>query len=62
MKTMSCRDLGEPCDFAHQGSTADGVIKAQDKHLRGDRATNRNFAARFEEQEDASTAIDFRSV
>ena len=34
MKTMSCRDLGGPCDVAHHGSTADEIIKAQDKHLR----------------------------
>lgn len=34
MKTMTCRQLGGPCDFAHQGQTANDVIKAQDKHLR----------------------------
>ena len=34
MKTMTCKDLGGPCEFAHQGSTADEIIKAQDKHLR----------------------------
>lgn len=34
MKTMTCRQLGGPCDFAHQGETADEVIKAQDRHLR----------------------------
>jgi hypothetical protein len=26
--------LGGPCEFAHHGSTADEVIKAQDKHLK----------------------------
>ena len=34
MKTMTCRQLGGPCDFAHRGSTADEVIKAQDGHLK----------------------------
>lgn len=34
MKTMTCRQLGGPCDQPHQGATADEVIKAQDRHLR----------------------------
>ncbi len=34
MKTMTCRQLGGPCDLAHTGETADDVINAQDKHLR----------------------------
>jgi predicted small metal-binding protein len=34
MKTMTCKQLGGPCDFAHRGSTADEVIKAHDKHLK----------------------------
>lgn len=34
MKTMTCKDLGGPCDLAHRGSTADEIIKAQDKHLK----------------------------
>lgn len=34
MKTMTCRDLGGPCDLAHHGTTADDVIKAQDQHLK----------------------------
>ena len=34
MKVMTCRQLGGPCDFEHHGSTADEVIKAQDRHLR----------------------------
>ena len=34
MKTMTCKQLGGPCDLAHQGATADEVIKAQDRHLR----------------------------
>ena len=33
MKTMTCRQLGGPCDVPHQGETADEVIKAQGKHL-----------------------------
>ncbi|MFT4201737.1 hypothetical protein [Gordonia sp. (in: high G+C Gram-positive bacteria)] len=34
MKTMTCRQLGGPCDLAHHGETADEVIKAQDRHLK----------------------------
>jgi hypothetical protein len=34
MKTMTCEQLGGPCDFELLGQTADEVIKAQDKHLR----------------------------
>ena len=33
MKTMTCTQLGGPCDLALSGETADEVIKAQDKHL-----------------------------
>jgi hypothetical protein len=33
MKTMTCGQLGGPCDSPHQGTTADEVIKAQDRHL-----------------------------
>jgi predicted small metal-binding protein len=31
---MTCQQLGGPCDFAIHGTTADEVIKAQDRHLR----------------------------
>jgi hypothetical protein len=34
MKTMTCKQLGGPCDFSLQGNTADEVIKAQDSHLK----------------------------
>jgi hypothetical protein len=34
MKTMTCKQMGGPCDAAFQGETADDVIKAQDRHLR----------------------------
>lgn len=34
MKTMTCQQLGGPCDLAHRGETADDVIQAQDKHLK----------------------------
>jgi predicted small metal-binding protein len=34
MKAMTCQQMGGPCDLALRGSTADEVIKAQDKHLR----------------------------
>ena len=34
MKTMTCRQLGGPCDQALTGASADDVIKAQDAHLK----------------------------
>ena len=34
MKTMTCKQLGGPCDHPHHGDTADDVIKAQDRHLK----------------------------
>ena len=33
MKTMTCKQLGGPCDLGIHGETADEVIKAQDRHL-----------------------------
>jgi len=34
MKTMTCRQLGGPCDHELHADTADEIIKAQDRHLR----------------------------
>ncbi|WP_182112375.1 MULTISPECIES: DUF1059 domain-containing protein [unclassified Actinotalea] len=34
MKTMTCRQLGGPCDLEHRADSADDVIKAQDRHLK----------------------------
>ncbi len=34
MKTMTCAQLGGPCDFQLRGNTGDEVIKAQDAHLK----------------------------
>lgn len=34
MKTMTCKQLGGPCDLAFHGKTADDIIKAQDAHLK----------------------------
>jgi hypothetical protein len=34
MKTMTCTQMGGPCDLAFHGKTADEVIKAQDQHLK----------------------------
>ena len=34
MKTMTCRQLGGPCDLAHHGRDANEIIKAHDQHLR----------------------------
>ena len=45
MKTMTCRQLGGPCDHALRGETADVVIKAQDQHLREVVAAGDDFHA-----------------
>jgi hypothetical protein len=34
MKTMTCSQLGGPCDLPLRGDTANEVIKAQDRHLK----------------------------
>lgn len=34
MKTMTCKQLGGPCDLQFHENTADEVIKAQDRHLK----------------------------
>ena len=34
MKTMTCKQMGGPCNVQFHGNTADDVIKSQDKHLK----------------------------
>ncbi len=34
MKTMTCQQLGGPCDHELRAETADGIIKLQDRHLK----------------------------
>lgn len=34
MKTMTCKQMGGPCETPFHGNTADEVIKAQDAHLK----------------------------
>lgn len=34
MKTMTCRQLGGPCDLELTAKTADQIIKDQDQHLK----------------------------
>ena len=34
MKSMTCKQLGGPCEQSLEGRTADQVIKAQDAHLK----------------------------
>ena len=34
MKTMTCKQMGGPCDTPFRADTADDVIKAQDRHLK----------------------------
>lgn len=33
MKTMTCQQLGGPCQLGIHGETADEIIKAYDRHL-----------------------------
>ena len=39
MKTMTCSQLGGPCDLPLHGNTADEIINAQDQHLKDSVAT-----------------------
>ena len=34
MKSMTCKQLGGPCELTHRGESADEIIKAQDQHLK----------------------------
>ena len=34
MKSMTCRQLGGPCDLAHRGNDANEIIHAHDQHLK----------------------------
>lgn len=34
MKTMTCRQLGGPCDLEFHGENADEIIQQQDQHLK----------------------------
>ncbi len=34
MKTMTCKQLGGPCEVSFHGDSADEIIKAQDRHLK----------------------------
>jgi len=34
VKTMTCKQLGGPCDLELHGDNANDVIKAQDQHLK----------------------------
>lgn len=34
MKTMTCNQLGGPCDLELRGDSADEIITAQDRHLK----------------------------
>ena len=51
MKTMTCRQLGGPCDHPHHEQTADDAIKAQDQHLKD------QVAAGDETHADAAAAM-----
>lgn len=54
MKTMTCGQLGGPCDFPLRAETADDVVKAQDKHLKDMVASGDNT------HESASTSMKDR--
>ena len=34
MKSMTCRQLGGPCELEHRGNDANEIIHAQDQHLK----------------------------
>ena len=34
MKSMTCKQLGGPCDLEHHGDDANEIIHAQDRHLK----------------------------
>ena len=34
MKSMTCRQLGGPCEVEHRGNDANEIIHAQDQHLK----------------------------
>ena len=34
MKSMTCRQLGGPCELEHHGNDANEIIHAQDRHLK----------------------------
>ena len=34
MRTMTCKQMGGPCDLAFHTNTADEAIKAEDRHLK----------------------------
>jgi hypothetical protein len=54
MKTMTCKQMGGPCDAPFQGKTADEVIKAQDDHLKemvaGDDETHKSARKSMQER------------
>jgi hypothetical protein len=54
MKTMTCKQLGGPCDHALRGDSADEVIKLQDAHL------NDAVAAGDDTHDEALTAMKGR--
>lgn len=39
MKSMTCKQLGGPCDLEHHGNDANEIIRAQDQHLKDAVAT-----------------------
>lgn len=51
MKTMTCKQLGGPCDTPLRGEKADDVIKLQDAHLK------ESVAAGVGAHEEAATAM-----
>jgi predicted small metal-binding protein len=51
MKTMTCRQLGGPCDAEHRGNDHNEVIQAQDRHLK------EQVAAGDESHRDAAKAM-----
>jgi hypothetical protein len=62
MKTMTCKQMGGPCDAAFHANTADEVIKAEDRHLKevvasGDE-THKSARKSFPKTDRSSRLID----
>ena len=66
MKTMTCSQMGGPCDAPFTGNTADDVIKAQDKHLKemvakGDE-THKSALAMMQDRVDCIDYVEIRAA
>jgi hypothetical protein len=64
MKTMTCRQMGGPCDTKLTGNTADEVIKSGEKHIqdmeaKGDTAHKAAFDMMTEMRKNPASGMDW---